>query len=64
MSKKAAWYSMLTPIVISLVVLTVVLIISGQASLQIFVVLVAAVLIGSIGGAITRALIERRRGGS
>lgn len=55
---------MLPPIVISLVVLTVVLIISGQASLQIFVVLVAAVLIGSIGGAITRALIERRRGGS
>ncbi len=64
MSKKASWYSMLTPIVISLVVLTVVLIISGQASLEIFAVLVAAVLIGSVGGAITRALIERRRGGS
>ncbi len=63
MSKKASWYSMLPPIVISLVILTVVLIISGQASLQIFAVLVASVLIGSVGGAITRALIERRRGG-
>ncbi len=64
MSKKASWYSMLTPIVIVLAILTVVLILSGQASLEIFAVLVAAVLIGSVGGAITRALIERRRGGS
>ncbi len=63
MSKKAAWYSMLPPIVIVLVILTAVLILSGQASVEIFLVLVAAVLIGSVGGAITRALIERRRGG-
>jgi hypothetical protein len=61
--KKAAWYSILAPIVISLVILTVLLILSGQASLEIFAVLVAAVLIGSVGGAVTRALIERRRGG-
>jgi hypothetical protein len=63
-SKKAAWYSMLPPIVISLIILTVALILSGQASLEIFMVIVAAVLIGSVGGAVTRALIERRRGGS
>jgi hypothetical protein len=63
-NKKAAWYSMLPPIVIALVILTAVLIISGQASVEIFLVLVAAVLIGSIGGAITRAMMERRRGGS
>lgn len=64
MSKKAAWYSMLPPIVFVLVILILVLIISGQASLQNFAVVVAAVLVGSIGGAITRALIEKRRGGS
>ncbi len=62
MSKKAAWYSMLPPIVIVVLVLTVLLILSGQATLEIFAVLVAAVLVGS-GGAITRALMERRRGG-
>ncbi len=64
MSKKAAWYSMLPPIAIVLVILTIALFLTGQASLPVFAVLVAAVMVGSVGGAITRALMERRRGGS
>ncbi len=60
MSKKAAWYSMFPPIVFVLVILTIILVVSGQATLQTFVVLVAAVLIGSVGGMITRAVIAKR----
>ncbi len=64
MSKKASWYSMLTPIVISLVILTALLVLTGQGSLEMFAVLLAAVVIGSVGGALTRALIEKRKSGS
>ncbi len=61
MSKKAAWYSMLPPIVFVLVIVTIILVVSGQASWQTFAALAIAVFVGSVGGAITRALIEKRK---
>ncbi len=62
MSKKTAWYSMLPPLIFALVVLTIALYLSGDWSLPVFAVLVAAVVVGSILGAITVAWYEKRKG--
>jgi uncharacterized membrane protein YfcA len=63
-SKKTAWYSMLRPLIFALVVLTIGLYLSGDWSPPVFIVLVAAVLVGSVLGAITVAWYEKRKSGS
>lgn len=64
MSKKAARSSMLPPLILVLVVLTVAMFLTGQASLPVFGIIVAAVLAGTIAGAMTAAWYERRKTGS
>jgi uncharacterized membrane protein YfcA len=55
---------MLPPLIFALVVLTIALYLSGDWSLPVFAVLIAAVLVGSVLGAITVAWYEKRKSGS
>ncbi len=64
MSKKTVWYSTVSPLIIVLAVLTIVLNFSGQADPVTLVIVVAAVSVGTILGAITVAWYNKRKIGS